>query len=595
MTITFTTLSLATAVALFGGSLATAAEETYIVRDGVLIKEGLNWPDMDPAVNPFWTGWVHCGGKTADGLFAVEKREKNHSRFYGAKSALGDCEFKVVFACNNADAKDWNPNITIKDRGRLRFTRDGGKIWLDIAKTPLPLKKFEARCEANVYDGKLHTMAVKRAGNKISFYYDDKEVNEQEIDPDVNLIPWFDALGSAPRIKSIVLSADRLSDNLTTTFKSAAPIEVLFEGTGKPQETIGAKLGNRFEVKLREGAGYQPGKASVYRIPALAVTKNGTILAFAEARASSFDWGHIRLVVRRSEDNGKTWGPEIDTTNGKFPDQKNGNPVPIVDRETGRIFLINHRNPAGWVHSGDQQVVILHSDDDGKSWSDARAVPLAEWLPSGFGWLLTGPGHGIQLAQGAHRGRLVAPCYGEGRGFVVYSDDHGETWTVGANSPPGPYNEAVCVELAGGEIMLNTRSPGGGGGRRPNRGTAVLSGGGTKYKEGTSRFISELPCPSCQAGTVRYSWPQDGKPGVILFAGPGSPTGRVNGTLFASYDDGKTWPWKREIYQGGYGYSDMAVLPDGRVGVLFEYDGKKKLGFTMLPAPPATPPGEPAK
>jgi sialidase-1 len=77
---------------------------------------------------------------------------------------------------------------------------------------------------------------------------------------------------------------------------------------------------------------------------------------------------------------------------------------------------------------------------------------------------------------------------------------------------------------------------------------------------------------------------------LLLYSGPGLPTGRVQGTIFASYDDGKTWPWKQEYYQGGSGYSDVGVLPDGRVIVLFEKDGKSKLGFTILPAPPATPP-----
>ena len=209
------------AIAWLGFPGASAAEEMSVIREGKLIKEGLDWPDWDPE-NAYWKGWVHCGGKTVDGHFAVEKREKNHSRFLGAKSALGDCEFKVVFSCARGDSQEWNPNITIHDRGRLRFSKEGDKIWLEVRKTTLPLKKFEASCETNVWDGKLHSMAVKRVGNKISFYFDDKQVNEQEIDPDVSLYMWFDALGSAPKIKSIRLVADKLSDKLKT--HSTAPI-----------------------------------------------------------------------------------------------------------------------------------------------------------------------------------------------------------------------------------------------------------------------------------------------------------------------------------------------------------------------------------
>ena len=198
------------------------AEETYVIREGKLIKRSMNWPDLDPVKNPFWKGWVHCGGKTVKGFYVVEKRPKNHSRFQGAKSALGDCEFKVIFSCTKANSNNWNPNITIADRGRLRFSPDGGKIWLENRKTPLPLKKFEVACKTNVYDGKLHSMGVKRRGNKISFYYDDTKVNEQQIDPFVNLYIWFDALGSAPRIKSIRLTATKLSDKRKTF--STAPL-----------------------------------------------------------------------------------------------------------------------------------------------------------------------------------------------------------------------------------------------------------------------------------------------------------------------------------------------------------------------------------
>ena len=586
-------------------SNASAAEELWVIRDGVLNTDGIDYVSPSPnekdrltAERPyipdhgFWSNWHHCGGTTRNGLFEVPLKiagRHNHARYLTAKSALGDCEFKVVFSCTQAAPKGGKPNVFIDDRGFVQFSRDGGRVLMNSNRTSLPLKAFEASCEANVYDGNLHSLAVKRVGDRLSFYYDDKRVNEQAIDPDVHLRIWFDALGTTLKIKSIKLTAEELSDQLKTSFKSATPIEVIFKGSRVLAETVSRGGG----AKRIEGRGYDPGKACIYRIPALAVTARGTILAFAEARASGYDWGHIRLVVRRSKDDGKTWGPEIDTTQGKFPGNKIGNPVPIVDRETGRIFLIssfntnpNHANP------GPGGAMIVHSDDDGKSWSDARMFLGGEWLPKGFGWFLTGPGHGIQITQGKHKGRLIAPCYGEGCGFVVYSDDHGETWTVGANSPRGPYNEAVCVELAGGDIMLNTRSPGAGGSRRPNRGSAVLTDSGGTYQEGTSRFIPELPCSSTQGSTARYSWPTTGKSGIILFAGPGSSSGRVRATLFASYDDGKTWPHSKVIYEGGSGYSDVNVLPNGKIIYLFEKDGKSKLGFTIVPAPPAQSPGK---
>ena len=57
-----------------------------------------------------------------------------------------------------------------------------------------------------------------------------------------------------------------------------------------------------------------------YRIPALAVTRQGTLLAFAEARQrGAGDAGDIDLVVRRSTDGGDSWGDPITVWNDEIP------------------------------------------------------------------------------------------------------------------------------------------------------------------------------------------------------------------------------------------------------------------------------------
>src|SRR5688500_15369397 len=48
---------------------------------------------------------------------------------------------------------------------------------------------------------------------------------------------------------------------------------------------------------------------SSFRIPALITTKRGTLLAFAEGRASLRDHAENDIVLKRSTDDGKTWGP----------------------------------------------------------------------------------------------------------------------------------------------------------------------------------------------------------------------------------------------------------------------------------------------
>ena len=406
-------------------------------------------------------------------------------------------------------------------------------------------------------------MAGKRVGDKFSIYYDEKKMNEQPIDPDAPLHLWFDALFTNIKIKSIRLTAEKLSDNLKTVFKSAAPIQEIYKGSGvhpKPEY----------------------GKACRYRIPALAVSKKGTILAFAEARrVGGADIGDIDAVVKRSEDGGKTWGPEIVIFDSKGLSVNN--PCPVVDPKTGRIWICMGR----WDSGTSTSQHISYSDDDGKTWAEPKDITktLHDQLKPGVKIYIPGPGAGIVLARGKNAGRLVIPM-----GFaplVVYSDDHGETWKVGGSGGTA-MGEARCVELCDGSVLFNGRTG------KKKRALAIVPEGGTKDSDKTW-YADELPDPSCQGAVFRHSWPKDGKPGLILYSGPGVDAARARGTLFGSYDDGKTWPWKLVYYEGGSGYSDACVLPDGRVAVLFEKDGKSKLGFVIAPAPPATPPAEAAK
>ena len=586
MTKTTTTVrSLVMVVAVLTLSTAASAEqELPLVVDGKVIEKNIRHTDMDAKANPFWKGWTQRKGKTIDGKFALDRRNKNLKDFPAVKSALGDCAFEITFSCDPAQYGNRGggrgPWIRLADRGGFGFMDKGRNLTVNGDKCSLPLKAFNRPSPINLGDGKLHTMSAKRVGEVLSFYLDGEKITEQKIGADGNLIFFLGALESYPNLASVKVTAAKFSDKLTTNFESLAPIQVIFDGTGKPQETISGGVAKRIE-----GRNYAPGKASVYRIPALVVTNSGTVLAFAEARASGYDWGHIRMVVRRSEDNGKTWGPEVDITS-QFPDNSCGNPSPVVERETGRVFLSYHfRTNPSHTNSGPTHVGLTYSDDDGKTWSKSKFV-TAQFKPKSRPWLLIGPGHGIQLTQGKYDGRLVIPCYGQGSGYVVYSDDKGQTWTVGGSSPSMDINEAVCVELLAGDVMINARSPG----RTRNRGTCTLTHGGETLKEGTARFIPELPDPSCQGSTTRYAWPQDGRPGILLYAGPGLPTGRVRATLWASYDEGKTWPHRQQIYAGGSGYSDIAVLPTGKIIYLFEKDGKQDLGFTVLPAPPVQPP-----
>jgi len=159
----------------------SSTEELWVIKDGVLDKKALT-----PGATKPGKGYVLCEGETVDGLYVTTpayKGVQNWSRFMTAKSAVGDFEFKVVLSASS-DRRGWVfPNISITDRGRLSFGQNGRQVLFGVSKVALPLKGFSAPLDKNPFDGNLHSVAVTRRGDRISFYYDDRQVNEQPVDP----------------------------------------------------------------------------------------------------------------------------------------------------------------------------------------------------------------------------------------------------------------------------------------------------------------------------------------------------------------------------------------------------------------------------
>jgi sialidase-1 len=345
----------------------------------------------------------------------------------------------------------------------------------------------------------------------------------------------------------------------------------------------------------------KPGTTNLYRIPALLVTKKGTLLAFAEARRdTAADHGNIDTVVRRSEDNGKTWGPELIVADDG--DNTMGNPCPVVDQDTGRIWLHlswnGHKPPEGGYKPGfgkdSRRAFVTYSDDDGKTWAPVKEI-TKDVKKENFSWYATGPAAGIQLTRGKYKGRLIIPATHDahapktGRmqhGYIVYSDDHGKTWQAGGPTRGG-FNETTAVELENGDVMLNCRLHGPATSSENHRGVSISRDGGkTFYRQYFDKTLIE---PRCQGALTRVRWAKDGKPGVIAFSNPAYPW-RTHVMVRYSYDDGKSWPAGRMIYPHTSAYSAVTTLPDGRVAVMVEKDWWGSLGMAILPAPPVDAP-----
>ena len=311
--------------------------------------------------------------------------------------------------------------------------------------------------------------------------------------------------------------------------------------------------------------------------PTLVTTKAGTVLAFIDAWANSHDQSSYAILVRRSTDNGVTFEPAT-VAYGVPPgsgDRIAATSV-VVEQTTGKIIVMFTRDV--------RDVLVMTSTDDGLTWTEPVDITLDVTVSEGsnpgppgmfpdipWGWIAVGPGHGIQLQNGPHAGRLIFTAdhrqtvdnTGPSWSHIMYSDDLGETWNLGGGLPydheggpsPNDYsNENQVVELSNGDLYMTIRIN---IGNENQRGASWSTDGGITWSDMVR--VPALRTPEVHGSIIRLN------DGVILFA---APTNRFNNfrrglTIWASYDDAQTWTTKRTVFFGFSAYSDMTVVgPD---------------------------------
>lgn len=325
-------------------------------------------------------------------------------------------------------------------------------------------------------------------------------------------------------------------------------------------------------VFAREEGGYH-----TFRIPALIVSHDGTLLAFCEGRKhSASDTGDIALVMKTSTDSGASWSPVQVVWDD--PGNTCGNPCAVADRDTGVLWLLmtwnlgeDREDKIIRQESRDtRRVFITSSSDNGKHWSEPTEITQSVKKPN-WTWYATGPGNGIQKEKAPHPGRLVIPCdhiEADTHAYyshVIYSDDHGRSWHLGGSVPEPQVNECCVAELSDGSLLLNMRNY---HAENKVRQKAYSTDGGVQW-EGQS-FDFGLIEPVCQASLVRY--PRQSREGkdILFFSNPASAEHRKAMTLRASTDGGQNWEYSLLLRSGPGAYSSLAVLPDGSVACLYE-------------------------
>lgn len=344
-----------------------------------------------------------------------------------------------------------------------------------------------------------------------------------------------------------------------------------------------------------------------YRIPALVKAANGDLLVIAEKRNDGpGDIGNHDIVLKRSADQGRTWGNEQIV----FDDEARVcTDLTVGIDARGKLWLFFLRDKKQYWH--------FTSTDDGRTWqgptSIHRQVTRPEWdeLASGKskpnsessgsgpprgrmaiweqGWEQRygcGPGNAVvELRRGPHAGRMLVPArhredVGGGKlrtiAHCFYSDDRGVTWQLGGNIGLHA-SECQLVELADGAVRVIARDENTDDSPDNIRHLTSVSRDGGATWEPLSR-LEELISPRCHGCVERLSLgdPSTGK-NRLLFSAPASPYrqaehpyGRYNLTVRLSYDDGASWTAGRTVWPHPSAYSDLAVLDDGTIGLIYE-------------------------
>jgi len=347
-----------------------------------------------------------------------------------------------------------------------------------------------------------------------------------------------------------------------------------------PVKEAGAKKSVAAKNELLSSDVFVSGKGgyNTYRIPSIAVTKSGTVLAFCEGRKRGRgDSGDIDTVLKRSVDGGVTWS-DLQVV---FDDKGNtcGNPCTVIDQQTGTVWLLST-----WNNGLDTEVSIskstgkdtrrvyaCYSKDDGVTWSEPNEI-TDDVKDDKWTWYATGPGSGVQLRLGDRKGRLIVPCdhkAGNDRleyhSHVIYSDDHGQSWHIGGSAQDGT-NECHVIERVDGTLLLNMRRS------RAVSETSKLIATSSDAGAIWSDYSPDktLVAPRCQSSMIRYTLSNSGGKPIVLHCNPASENLRQNMTLRVSCDDAKSWGYSKVLHKGPSAYSSMAVMPDGQIVSLLE-------------------------
>lgn len=317
-----------------------------------------------------------------------------------------------------------------------------------------------------------------------------------------------------------------------------------------------------------------------YRIPAMAVTPSGRIIAIYDGRFDFDDLpAPVDLVFKISDDNGSTWSAlsifrEHDGVYGF------GDASIIIDPaigDKGRILVLyQHTKLAGFFESKEgtdlsdpeiSQIGLSYSDDDGKSWKHEYVTDQLK--SAGTLGIFATSGMGGRITHGKFAGRLlqtfVLRTKTELFSQIGYSDDHGVTWSLGAAIPGG--NETAITALHDGSILFHSRAT-------PFRLSGRSIDGGLTLNDLAPDQALPDPSDNGSLTTLRN--------GRLICTHNHDSDLRMNTVIKESLDGGKTWQKGFVIEKGSSAYSTACELADGSIGILFERNAYVEMVFVRI-------------
>ena len=332
---------------------------------------------------------------------------------------------------------------------------------------------------------------------------------------------------------------------------------------------------NQQVLAVRGVGGYRQ-----YRIPAMAVTNSGRLIAIYDARADFDDLpGPVDLVIRTSDDNGAYWSKqEIFRQHEGISGF--GDASIVIDPSCGKhgriIVLYQWTRIAGFFEStlgtDLDDPLIAHiarsiSDDDGITWRhDVITDQLKDASTLG---IFATSGMGGRISSGEFAGRLLQTFVLRNKSELLsaigYSDDHGENWKLGARIQGG--NETAIAGLNDGSVLIHSRAT-------PYRISGRSIDGGVSLTE--LELDLALPDPSDNGSLTVLS------NGEVICTHNHDPDLRRNTVIKRSTDGGKIWSSGICIEADSSAYSTACELADGKIGVLYERNAYQEIVFAKF-------------